>query len=145
MTRKLDRQAVDLLRAAVVAGDKTVDVYLDRERLVIVKVKDGLCKPDDLDAKQVEEDEARFAEIPVITRIGEYLWMQDFVEERDEKRVTALLDSRAGANERFLKQLTTQAPDALPDWEAYRETRIDEMAAEWFEGLGVATEDTAAS
>ena len=133
----LDSQAAGLLRAAVAEGDKTVDVYLDLERLIVVKVKDGRCHPDDLDAGAVEEDEVRFAEIPVITEIDEHLLMQDFVDERDEKRVTACLDDRVGANARFLKRLGKQAPDALADWEAYRAAHVERLVAEWLAELGV--------
>ena len=140
MSRELDRQAVEILRAAVAAGDRTVDVYLDCERLIVVKVKDGVCRPADLEASDVDEDEERFAEIPVVTRIDEYLLMHEFVEERDEKRVTALLDTRAGANERFLKQLAKQAPEALADWEAFLAAHIDEVVADWLEELGVVVE-----
>lgn len=139
MTRALDPQAVALLRDAVAAGDPSVDVYLDVERLVVVKVRDGVCDPDDLVAEEVEADEERFAEIPVVTEIDEYLLMQEFVEERDEKRVTALLDGRAGANARFLKRLAKQAPDALADWEAVRRTHVTELVAEWLRDLGVET------
>lgn len=138
--RVLDPQAVELLRAAVAAGDKSVDVYLDCERLVVVRVRDGVCDPDDLDADTVEEDEERFAEIPVVTEIDEFLLMQDFVEERDEKRVTALLDARQGANARFLKRLAKQAPDALADWEAFRAAHIHRLVDDWLDELGVRTQ-----
>jgi hypothetical protein len=139
VSRTLDAQAVELLRTAVATGDKTVDVYLDVERLVVVKVKDGRCVPEDLDADTVETDEERFAEIPVITEIDEHLLMQDFVDDRDEKRVTACLDDRVGANARFLKRLSKQAPDALPDWEAYRTAHVAQLVAEWLDELGVET------
>ncbi len=137
----LDRQAVEVLRAAAAAGDRTVDVYLDRERLVVVKVKNGVCTPGDLDPRDVERDEERFAEIPVVTNITEYLWMQDFVEEhvesRGDQRVAAFLDGRAGANARFLKRLAEQAPAVLADWVAFRAARIDEMTRDWLRDLGV--------
>jgi len=135
--RVLDREAVGLLRAAVAAGDRTVDVYLDLERLVVVTVRDGVCDPDDLDPEEVDRDEERFAEIPVITEIDEYLLMQEFVEERDERRVTALLDGRQGANARFLTRLARQAPDALADWEAHRRAHVAELVAGWLRDLGV--------
>ncbi len=136
----LDVQAADLLRKATAVGDATLDVYLDTERLVVVKVKDGQCVPADLVADDVEKNEDRFAEIPVVTTMDEYLWMQDFVEDLGERRITGLLDGRSGANARFLKQLGKQAPETLAAWEAYRTERVAAMVNEWFVALGIAEE-----
>jgi len=139
MPAALERKAVEVLLKAVTTGDKTLDVYLDTERLVVVKVRDGQCVPAEFVADEVENDEERFAEIPVVTTIDEFLFMQDFVEEHDDRRVTGFLDSRAGANARFLKQLAKQAPEGLAAWEAYRTRRIGELVDEWFAELGVET------
>ena len=137
MPERLARKAVEVLLAAAATGDKSLDVYLDTERLVVVKVRDGCCVPADLVADEVEKDEARFAEIPVVTLIDEYLWMRDFVEEVGDSRIAGFLDGRAGANARFLKQLAKQAPEGLAAWEAYRTRRVAEMVDEWFAELGV--------
>ena len=138
MERRLDPASLELLRRAVEAGDPGVDVYLDLHTLHVVTVRDGRCEPEDLDAGAVEEDEERFAEIPVVTTTAEFLWMQDFVEDHDERRVTSCLDSRKGANERFLKRLSKQAPDVLPAWGAFRTARVLELVDDWLDELGVA-------
>ena len=139
MSARLEPKAVEVFLAAAATGDKSIDIYLDVERLNVVKVKDGRCVPEDLDADEVERDEARFAEIPVVTLIDEYLWMEDFVEEQGDARIAGFLDGRAGANARFLKQLSKQAPEGLAAWEAYRTRRVAGMVDEWFVELGVET------
>ena len=48
---KLEAKAVEVLCRAAAVGDKTIDVYLDTERLNVVKVKDGQCVPEDLALK----------------------------------------------------------------------------------------------
>ncbi len=136
MERQLQPAARALLRTSIEAGDPTVDVYLDCETLHVVKVRDGRCSPGDLIAGDVENDEERFAEIPVVTTTEEFLWMQEFVEAYGNKRVAHFLDGRKGANQRFLKRLVKQTPDALAAWQAFRTARVDELCAEWLAELG---------
>jgi len=136
----LEAKALAVLRKAVAVGEPLVGVYLETERLLVVKVKDGRCVPDEFDAETVERDEARFAEIPVVTTSDEYLWMRDFVDERGEKRIAALLDGRAGANARFLKRLGKQAPDVLAEWESFRTRCIHELVDDWLGELGITSE-----
>ena len=137
MAAALAPEELAALRAAVAAGDPAVDVYLDVAERRVVRVKDGVCDPEDLDADAVERDEARYAEIPVVTTTDEYLWMQDFAEDYGDRRVASFLDGRKGANARFLKRLVKQTPDAMAAWETYRAGRIEALVEEWLEELGV--------
>ena len=135
----LAEKAVALLRRAVGESDPLIGTYVDLERVIVVRVKDGQCVPDDLDADQVEDDDARFAEVPIVTTSDEFLWMRDFVEEHGDRRVAGFLDGRSGANARFLKQLRKQAPDALEAWETYRTKCVHELVDAWLATLGVST------
>ena len=45
--RPLEEKALALLRRAVAEGEPLIGTYLDTERMVVVRVKDGRCVPDE--------------------------------------------------------------------------------------------------
>lgn len=105
--------------------------FLDRGLGRVVTVTGGACSDPDLRPEQVEDDEARFAEIPAVTRGDEHDWLEDFVEAQDNPRLARMLDDRQGAVERFVKRLTPHHTDALAAWHAFRAARLRETAAAW--------------
>ncbi len=126
--------AADLLtalRAAFVAGDPLVSYFLDRHERRVVRVEDGRCNVRDVTAQEVEDDENRFAGVPPITTTQDFVWMQEFVDESDDDRISRLLDSKQGATKRFVKALPQVGPDAASKWNTFREGRLRERVSEW--------------
>jgi len=133
----LERGGRQALLEAVAAGDAAVAVYLDLHTGRVLKVRAGVCSEPGLRAEDLERDEERFAEAPTATVVDDYLWAQEFVEQRGERRVTALLDGRKGAPGRFARQLAKAAPDVLPDWERHRAARIADLVDGWLREVGL--------
>ncbi len=123
------------LCAAVAEGDARTAVYVDRATGELVRVRDGACLTEGLTAARVEDDEARFAEAPVVTVTDEFLWMEEFVAELGEPAVAALLDGRKGAAERFAARLAKEAPAADAAWQRFRAARIDELVTAFLAAL----------
>ena len=84
----LAEKAVALLRRAVGESDPLIGTYVDLERVIVVRVKDGQCVPDDLDADEVEANEKRFA-------------------KRSKKGVLRALSRSAGLKTMFLRAPST--------------------------------------
>src|SRR6185295_7739073 len=107
------------LAEAFRTSDPTIAWYLDREERRVVSVKGGVVSDEELDAKQVEEDDERFVEVPPILEAEIHGWMEEFVEERADAKVAAMYDHRAGANARFLLRLEMRDPAALAAWKTF--------------------------
>jgi hypothetical protein len=136
--RSPDSREPDLdaqLREAFTADDPEAAWYFDRAMDRVVRVAQGATNIPDLPAQDVEDDEGRYAEIPALTDGELHEWIEQFVEERDDPAVTALLDERVGANARFLKRLAGNEA-AYAAWKAFHARRVAEALAAWRAGLG---------
>lgn len=124
------------LRAAFTAQDPEAAWYLDRGEERVVRVSHGETSVPDLPADEVEEDDERFVEIPAVTESELHDWIEEFVEERADPKVAALLDERIGANERFLARLAKADAAAFAAWKEFHGRHIEAALAAWRAGLG---------
>jgi uncharacterized protein UPF0158 len=134
-----DRPPPDLatrLREAFTAEDPEAAWYFDRAKEIVVRVAGGETDVPELSAEEVEDDEDRYVEIPALTESEIHAWMEDFVEERGDENVAALLDERQGANPRFLAKLAAADAAAFAAWKEFHATRVAAAVAEWRAGLG---------
>ena len=120
------------------AVESLIAWYFDRRKKQVVTVKGARVSDETLTAKEVDEDEERFLEIPPILESEVHVWMEDFVEERGDPKVSKLLDDRAGANARFLAKLEAKDPALLAAWKAYRLTRVAGAVDAWLTEIGEA-------
>jgi hypothetical protein len=123
------------LREAFVADDPEAAWYLDRAEERVVRVSRGATNIPDLAAADVEDDEERYAEIPALTESDVHLWMEEFVEEHADPKISALLDERQGANARFLAKLAAVDPAAFARWKVFHAGRVAAAIEEWRAGL----------
>lgn len=123
------------LREAFTAADPEAAWYFDRAMERVVRVSHGVTNIPDLPAQDVEEDDARYVEVPAVLESEIHDWMERFVEGRADAKVAAFLDEKLGANARFLKRLAADAA-ASADWKAFHAARVAEAVAAWRAGLG---------
>jgi hypothetical protein len=123
------------LRDAYLADDPEAAWFLDRAEPRVVRVSHGATNIPDLTAQGVEDDEERYAELPVLTDSELHEWMEDFVAESPDPKVAQLLDERLGANKRFIARLAETHPDAFAQWKAFHAARVASALAAWREGL----------
>ncbi len=127
-----DAQDVDArLRDAFTADDPEAAWYLDRDVPRVVRVFHGATDVPELTADEVEEHAERYVEVPALTDGELHAWIEDFVDERAEPSVAALLDERQGANARFLRELEARDPAGFAAWTAFHRRRVDEAIAAW--------------
>jgi hypothetical protein len=131
-----DKDLATLVRDAYVADDPEAAWYLDRAGGRVVRVSHGATDDPELTAEEVERDYERWAEIPALTESELHEWMEEFVEERADPRVTALLDERQGANERFVEHLAQTDAAAFAAWKAFHAARVAAAIAAWRAELG---------
>lgn len=124
------------LREAFTADDPEAAWYLDLEEDRVVRVCRGATNIPDLPARDVEDDEERYAEIPAVTESELHLWMEEFAEDHPDPKVAELLDEKQGANGRFLSKLEKRLPEAFAQWKAYRAARTQTALDTWRAGLG---------
>jgi hypothetical protein len=122
------------LREAFTAVDPESAWYFDRGMERVVRVSHGATSIPDLPAQDVEEDEARYVEIPALTDGELHDWIERFVEEKDDEKVAAMLDERVGANARFLKRVAAE-PALAAEWKAFHGARVAEALQAWRDGL----------
>lgn len=140
--------------AALQAADAETAWYFDRVKSRVLSVKYGQVSDPLLRARDVEDDEIRFVEIPAITHGEIHLWMEAFVEDpanTGNPAVAAWLDSKSGANARFEERLAKRAPEVLTAWHRFRQARLLEAADAWIanaenepvpgDGIGFVTDD----
>jgi hypothetical protein len=75
------------LREAFTADDPEAAWYLDLEEDRVVRVCRGATNIPDLPARDVEDDEERYAEIPAVTESELHLWMEEFAEDHPDPTV----------------------------------------------------------
>jgi hypothetical protein len=119
------------LLEAFQATDSATAWFLDRRKLRVVWVRRGVVSDPLLRARDVEDDEIRFVEIPAVTEAEVHVWMEEFVDEAAEPAVAACLDERAGANARFEQKLAALSPDALARWHRFRLERLRGVVDAW--------------
>lgn len=124
------------LREAFTADDPEAAWYLDRAEERVVRVAHGVTSIPDLSASDVEEDDARYVEIPVVTESDVHLWMEEFVDLQPDPAIAPLLDEKQGANRRFLDRLAASHPDVLKAWRSFESARVEEALAAWRATLG---------
>jgi hypothetical protein len=125
-----------LLREAFTADDPEAAWYLDLGEPRVVRVSHGTTSIPDLSAEDVEEHEERYVEVPAITDSELHLWIEEFVEERADPKVAALLDEKHGANARFLAKLAAADAAAFAAWKAFHAARLGAAIAAWREEIG---------
>lgn len=121
----------EALVAAFQAADSETSWFLDRRRTRVVTVKRGVVSDPLLRARQVEDDEIRFVEIPAVTEAEIHDWMEEFADESPDPAVGACLDQRAGANERFETKLAALPGGRLTEWHRHRLARLREVVDAW--------------
>jgi hypothetical protein len=119
------------IREAFAADDPEAAWYLDRAGERVLRVSRGATSDPDVTAEEVEDDDARYVEIPAVTESELHAWMEDFVDGYADAKVAALLDERHGANERFVERLAKADPVAFAAWKAFHAERIDAAIAAW--------------
>jgi hypothetical protein len=129
--RDLRTQLIEAFQAA----DSAVAWYLDRDEDRVVWVKGPKVSDETLTAKQVDEDEERFLEVPPVFESDVHDWMTEFAEEHSDAKVTACLDHKAGANARFLMRLEKRSAAALTEWRRFRLAKIGEAVDAWLAGV----------
>lgn len=117
------------------AADSETAWYYDRAKDRVVSVKHGVVSDKLLRARDVEDDELRFVEVPALSEVEIHGWIDDFVAETDRADVAACLDRKAGANARFEERVAKKLPDVLPAWHRYRHGRVQETADAWIAGI----------
>ncbi len=125
-----------LLREAFTAEDPEAAWYLDLAEPRVVRVSHGTTSIPDLLAEDVEEHEERYVEVPAVTDSELHLWIEDFVEERADPKVTALLDEKQGANARFLKKLAAADAAAFDAWKRFHAGRVSAAIVAWRAEIG---------
>ena len=125
-----------LLREAFTADDPEAAWYLDKDEPRVVRISHGTTSIPDLLAEDVEEHEERYVEVPAVTDSQLHLWIEDFVEERADAKVTALLDEKHGANARFLKKLAAADAAAFDAWKKFHRARVDAAIVAWRAEIG---------
>jgi hypothetical protein len=125
--RDLRTQLVEAFQSA----DSAVAWYLDRDRRRVVWVQGSKVSDETLTAKQVDEDEERFLEIPPVFESDVHDWMTEFVEEHGDPKVAGCLDHKAGANARFLVRLEKRDPAALTAWRKFRHAKLGTAVDAW--------------
>lgn len=128
--RDLRTQLIEAFQAT----DSATGWFLDRrcesgER--VVWVKGSKVSDETLTAKQVDEDEERFLEIPPILESDVHDWMTEFAEESGDPKIAACLDHKAGANGRFLLRLEKRSPAALTAWRKFRLAKVGAAVDTW--------------
>ena len=118
-------------REAFTAAAPEAAWYFDRDMERVVRVAHGATNIPDLPAQDVEDDEDRYVEIPTITDGQTHVWMEEFVEARDDERTASCLDERHGANARFVKKLAAADPAAFAAWKVFHAARVAEAVAAW--------------
>lgn len=119
------------LRDAVEDDDPLTNYYVDRRTGRVVTVRDGYVDEPGLEADEIEDDERRFVEAPLLLPSTEHLWRMDFVDEIGERRVSRALDHKQGAAQRFVQRLAKLDPDLVGRWRKYRRERITELVADF--------------
>lgn len=123
------------LRAAVAgamaAADAETGWYLDRRKAQVVTVRHGVVSDPLLRARDVEDDELRFVEVPAIAEADLHEWIADFVAESGSGAAAKAFDERAAANARFEERLRRASPETLTEWHRFRQARIDAAAGAW--------------
>lgn len=126
------------LAEAFESSDSEAAWYYDRLRRRVVSVRHGETNFPELDASEVEEDEERFVDVPVVFESDVHAWIEEFVEEAADPAVAACFDARQGATARFPEALGRRAPEALPRWNTRRRgrvlERVDAFLAEYDAG-----------
>lgn len=123
--RPLAEQVAD----ALLAADSETSWYLDLAAPRVIRVCKGECSDPELSARDVDDDEERFVEVPALTEAEIHLWMEDFVEACDDPATAALLDHREGANARFESGLDAAGRGA--DWRRHRREEALRAAHAW--------------
>lgn len=123
------------LRDAYLADDSEAAWFLDRAEPRVVRVSHGETNIPDLTADEVEGDESRYAELPVLTESELHEWMEDFVGAHPDSRVAPLLDERLGANKRFVERLAESVPEAHKEWRAFHAAHVAAALTQWREAL----------
>lgn len=113
------------------ASDSAVAWYLDRDEERVVWVKGSKVSDETLSAKQVDEDEERFLEVPPILESDVHDWMTEFAETSDDPKIAACLDHKAGANARFLLRIEKRSPAALTAWRKFRLAQVGAAVDTW--------------
>lgn len=123
------------LRTALVeafdARDSETAWFLDRRRERVVWVRRGTVSDPLLRARDVEDDELRFVEIPAVTEAEIHDWMADHAESCGDPAVASCLDERAGANVRFEEKLAALGPEPIAAWRRFRLARLRELVDAW--------------
>lgn len=120
---------------AFTANDPEAAWYLDRDMERVVRVSHGVTSIPDLPARDVEDDEDRYAEIPAVLESDVHGWMEEFVAAWPDETVADLLDERHGANERFIAKLAAH-PAAAAAWRTFHAGRVAEAVAAFRATLG---------
>lgn len=119
------------LLEAFQATDSETAWFLDRRKLRVVWVRRGAVSDPLLRARDVEDDEIRFVEIPAVTEAEIHEWMEEFAESAADPGVAGCLDERAGANARFEQRLAQHSAAALADWHRFRLDRLGAVVDAW--------------
>jgi len=135
-SKATEPEVATLLREAFTAEDPEAAWYLDLVEPRVVRVSHGTTSIPDLSAEDVEEHEERYVEVPAITDSELHFWIEDFVEERADPKVTALLDEKQGANARFLKKLAAADEAAFAAWKAFHASRVGAAITAWRAEIG---------
>jgi uncharacterized protein UPF0158 len=130
-TKSTEPDLETLLREAFTAEDPEAAWYLDLGEPRVVRVSHGTTSIPDLSAEEVEEHGERYVEVPAVTESELHLWIEDFVEERADPKVAALLDEKHGANARFLAKLAKADAAAFDAWKRFHGARVDAAIAAW--------------
>jgi hypothetical protein len=126
------------LAEAFEAADGETAWYLDRRRRRVIAVRHGETSDPELTAAEVDEDEQRFAEVPVLLEAVLHEWIAEFAEERADPAVLACLDERKDSNARFAASLARRQPETVPLWNAWRRRHVLERVDAWLAEVGAA-------
>ena len=121
------------LAEAFEASDAESAWYLDRLRRRVISVRRGETSDPELSAREVEEDEDRFVEVPIVREADVHEWIADFVQERDDAVVASCLDERKDSNARFVAALGRRRPEAVPLWNRFRRARVLDRVDAWLD------------
>lgn len=128
--RPLPEQVAD----AMLATDSETAWYLDRGCARVVWVKKGQSSDPEIPARDVEDDEERFVEVPALTEGEIHGWMEDFAEACGDPAVDAALDDREGANARFEAAVAALPGGRAAEWHRHRRAEALRAAAAWLAG-----------